>query len=124
MGVVEVATPVGEDNGQGAGDEGDDPQPRLGVAAVQQAEQGGKQQQTEEDVNVPEKSKKLIQDAKEDVIKIYLFIHVDLRTSMVYIDTSLSLCCKTSFTFAAAAQYLLCVPTHTIGRSPTPLISI
>ena len=57
MGVVEVATPVGEDNGQGAGDEGDDPQPRLGVAAVQQAEQGGKQQQTEEDVNVPEKSK-------------------------------------------------------------------
>ena len=57
MGVVEVATPVGEDNGQGAGDEGDDPQPRLGVAAVQQAEQGGKQQQTKEDVNVPEKSK-------------------------------------------------------------------
>ena len=40
---------------------------------------------------------------------------------MVYIDTSLSLCCKTSFTFAAAAQYLLCVPTHTTGRSPTPL---
>ena len=80
MGVVEVATPVGEDNGQGAGDEGDDPQPRLGVAAVQQAEQGGKQQQTEEDVNVPEKSTKLIQDAKEDVIKIHLFIAVDLRT--------------------------------------------
>ena len=75
VGVVEVATPVGEDNGQGAGDEGDDPQPRLGVAAVQQAEQGGKQQQTEEDVNVPEDSTKLIQD----VIKIYLFIDVDLR---------------------------------------------
>ena len=75
MGVVEVATPVGEDNGQGAGDEGDDPQPRLGVAAVQQAEQGGKQQQTEEDVNVPEDSTKLIQD----VSKIYLFIDVDLR---------------------------------------------
>ena len=75
MGVVEVATPVGEDNGQGAGDEGDDPQPRLGVAAVQQAEQGGKQQQTEEDVNVPEDSTKLIQD----VIKIYLFIDVYLR---------------------------------------------
>ena len=75
MGVVEVATPVGEDNGQGAGDEGDDPQPRLGVAAVQQAEQGGKQQQTEEDVNVPEESTKLIQD----VMKIYLFIDVDLR---------------------------------------------
>ena len=31
---VEVPAPVGEDNGQGAGDEGDDPDPRLGVAAV------------------------------------------------------------------------------------------
>ena len=53
VGVVEVAAPVGEDDGQGAGDEGDHPQPRLGVAAVQQAQQGGKQKETKEDVNVP-----------------------------------------------------------------------
>ena len=31
---VEVPAPVGEDNGQGASDEGDDPDPRLGVATV------------------------------------------------------------------------------------------
>ena len=37
---VEVPAPVGEDNGQGAGDEGDDPDPRLRVAAVQEADQG------------------------------------------------------------------------------------
>ena len=53
VGVVEVAAPVGEDDGQGAGDECDHPQPRLGVAAVQQAQQGGKQKETKEDVNVP-----------------------------------------------------------------------
>ena len=52
VGVVEVAAPVGEDDGQGAGDEGDHPQPRLGVAAVQQAQQGGEQEETKEDVNV------------------------------------------------------------------------
>ena len=54
VGVVEVAAPVGEDDGQGAGDEGDHPQPRLGVAAVQQAQQGDEQKKTKEDVNVPE----------------------------------------------------------------------
>ena len=53
MGVVEVATPVGEDNGQGAGDEGDDPDPRLGVAAVQEADQGEKEEEAEEDVQIP-----------------------------------------------------------------------
>ena len=55
VGVVEVAAPVGEDDGQGAGDEGDHPQPRLRVAAVQQAQQGSEKKETEEDVNVPEK---------------------------------------------------------------------
>ena len=53
VGVVEVAAPVGEDDGQGAGDEGDHPQPRLGVAAVQQAQQGDEQKESKEDVDVP-----------------------------------------------------------------------
>ena len=53
VGVVEVAAPVGEDDGQGTGDEGDHPQPRLGVAAVQQAQQGDEQKETKEDVDVP-----------------------------------------------------------------------
>ena len=52
VGVVEVAAPVGEDDGQGAGDECDHPQPRLGVAAVQQAQQGGEQKESKEDVDV------------------------------------------------------------------------
>ena len=55
VGVVEVAAPVGEDDGQGTGDEGDHPQPRLGVASIQQAQQGSEKKETEEDVNVPEK---------------------------------------------------------------------
>ena len=53
VGVVEVAAPVGEDDGQGPGDEGDHPQPRLGVAAVQQAQQGDEQKESKEDVDVP-----------------------------------------------------------------------
>ena len=53
VGVVEVAAPVGEDDGQGTGDEGDHPQPRLGVAAVQQAQQGDEQKESKEDVDVP-----------------------------------------------------------------------
>ena len=60
VGVVEVAAPVGEDDGQGAGDECDHPQPRLGVAAVQQAQQGGEKKETEEDVDVSENSTKVI----------------------------------------------------------------
>ena len=51
---VEVPAPVGEDDGQGAGDECDHPQPRLGVASIQQAQQGSEKKETEEDVNVPE----------------------------------------------------------------------
>ena len=51
---VEVPAPVGEDNGQGAGDEGDDPDPWLGVAAVQEADQGEEEEETEEDVEIPE----------------------------------------------------------------------
>ena len=66
VGVVEVAAPVGEDDGQGAGDEGDHPQPRLGVAAVQQAEQGGKQKETKEDVNISKYSTKVIHDARQN----------------------------------------------------------
>ena len=54
MGVVEVATPVGEDNGQGAGDEGDDPDARLAVAAVQEADQGEEEKESKEDVKIPE----------------------------------------------------------------------
>ena len=52
---VEVPAPVGEDDGQGAGDEGDDPDPWLGVAAVQEADQGEKEEEAEEDVEIPEK---------------------------------------------------------------------
>ena len=59
---VEVPAPVGEDNGQGAGDEGDDPDPRLGVAAVQQTNQGEKEEKAKEDVEIPEKDEKKIQE--------------------------------------------------------------
>ena len=48
-----MGAPVGEDDGEGAGDEGDHPQPRLRVASPQEAEQGGEQQEAEQDVNVP-----------------------------------------------------------------------
>ena len=51
---VEVPAPVGEDNGQGAGDEGNDPDPRLGVAAVQEADQGEEEKESKEDVKIPE----------------------------------------------------------------------
>ena len=50
---IYIGAPVGEDDGEGAGDEGDHPQPRLRVASPQQAEQGGEQQEAEQDVNVP-----------------------------------------------------------------------
>ena len=50
---IYIGAPIGEDDCEGAGDEGDHPQPRLRVASPQQAEQGGEQQEAEEDVNVP-----------------------------------------------------------------------
>ena len=50
---IYIGGPVGEDDGEGPGDEGDHPQPRLRVASPQQAEQGGEQQEAEQDVNVP-----------------------------------------------------------------------
>ena len=50
---VEVPAPVGEHDGQRAGDEGDDPDARLAVAAVQEADQGEKEEEAEEDVEIP-----------------------------------------------------------------------
>ena len=63
---IYIGAPIGEDNCEGAGDEGDHPQPRLGVAAVQQAEQGGKQKETKEDVNISKYSTKVIHDARQN----------------------------------------------------------
>ena len=50
---VEVPAPVREHDGQRAGDEGDDPDARLAVAAVQEADQGEKEEEAEEDVEIP-----------------------------------------------------------------------
>ena len=50
---VEVPAPVREHHGQRAGDEGDDPDARLAVAAVQEADQGEKEEEAEEDVEIP-----------------------------------------------------------------------
>ena len=50
---VEVPAPVGEHHGQRAGDEGDDPDARLAVAAVQEADQGEEEEEAEEDVEIP-----------------------------------------------------------------------
>ena len=50
---VEVPAPVGQHDGQRAGDEGDDPDARLAVAAVQEADQGEKEEEAEEDVEIP-----------------------------------------------------------------------
>ena len=50
---VEVPAPVGEHDGQRAGEEGDDPDARLAVAAVQEADQGEEEEEAEEDVEIP-----------------------------------------------------------------------
>jgi len=69
---VEVPAPVGEHDGQRAGDEGDDPDARLAVAAVQEADQGEKEEEAEEDVEIP---------LKPELIDGRLTEHVELKAN-------------------------------------------
>merc|ERR1712180_127231 len=69
---VEVPAPVGEHHGQRPGDEGDDPDARLAVAAVQEADQGEKEEQAEEDVEIP---------LKPELIDGRLTEHVELKAN-------------------------------------------